>query len=52
VDADSHTHDPPTLRKIELQRLLHEYWDAHDVDEASATTRRIRPGTDPRSLSW
>jgi hypothetical protein len=33
VDADSHTHDPPTLRKIELQRLLHEYWDAHDVDE-------------------
>jgi hypothetical protein len=31
--VDTHNHDPPTLRKIELQRLLHEYWDAHDVDE-------------------
>jgi len=30
---DNHTHEPPTLRKIELMRLLHEYWDAHDIDE-------------------
>ena len=38
-DDGHHSHDSDTLRKIELLRLLHEFWDAHDVNECVRSNR-------------
>lgn len=32
-DGDLHQHDPDTLRKLELVRVLHEFWNAQDRSE-------------------
>ena len=39
-DDRHHRHDPDTLRKLELLRIIHEYWNAQDRMEAERLHNR------------
>ncbi|CUG86588.1 Hypothetical protein, putative [Bodo saltans] len=50
-DSMDHRHDPDTLRKLELLRIIHEYCNAQDRGEWSRLTQTLLPTTSVNGVS-